>query len=79
MPRPSTSDSALIQPRGSAGLENPENAGLALRLVLLLDIRFERRFTPVLVRGLYVASLAFIGAVTLFGLLMSWWLASWAG
>ena len=27
----------------------------------------------------YVGSLFLIGAVTLFALLMSWWLASWAG
>jgi Domain of unknown function (DUF4282) len=57
----------------------PESAGLSLRLALLLDVRFERRFAPMLVRWLYVGSLVLIGAVTLFGLLMSWWLASWAG
>jgi hypothetical protein len=49
------------------------------RLVDLLDVQFERRFAPLLVRWLYIGSLALIAAVTLFGLLMSWWLASWAG
>jgi hypothetical protein len=53
----------------------PESADLVLKLALLLDIRLERRFAPLLVRWLYVGSLALIGAVTLFGLLMSWWLA----
>ena len=43
----------------------PRSAGLALNLAMLLDVRLERR-------------LALIGAVTLFGLLISWWLASWA-
>jgi hypothetical protein len=28
---------------------------------------------------LYVASLVMVAAVTLFGILMSWWLARWAG
>jgi hypothetical protein len=32
-----------------------------------------------LVRWLYVWSLIVITAVSLFGMLMSWWLASWAG
>lgn len=49
----------------------PERAGLVLTLALLFDVRFERRFAPVLVRWLYVGSLALIGSVTLFGLLMS--------
>lgn len=57
----------------------PRSAGLALKLALLLDVRFERRFAPMLVRWLYIGSLALIGALTLFGLLMSWWLATWAG
>ena len=57
----------------------PESAGLGLLLVLFFVVWFERRFAPVLVRWLYVGSLVLIGAVTLFGLLMSWWLASWAG
>jgi hypothetical protein len=57
----------------------PESSGLVLGLVLLLDVRFERRSAPVLVRWLYLGSLALIGAVTLFGLLMAWWLARWAG
>jgi hypothetical protein len=57
----------------------PRSAGLAPKLALLLDVRFERSFSPLLVRWLYVGSLALICAVTLFGLLMSWWLASWAG
>jgi hypothetical protein len=57
----------------------PEHGRSRSRLTELLDVRFERRFAPVLVRWLYVGSLALIAAVTLFGLLMSWWLASWAG
>jgi hypothetical protein len=28
---------------------------------------------------LYLVSLVMVAAVTLFGVLMSWWLASWAG
>jgi hypothetical protein len=59
--------------------EPPSSTGLPLKLALLLDVRFEHRFAPMLVRWLYVGSLALIGFVTLFGLLMSWWLASWAG
>jgi hypothetical protein len=47
-----------------------------LKLAFRLDVRFENRFAPVLVRWLYVGSLTLIGSVTLFGLLMSWWLAS---
>jgi hypothetical protein len=46
---------------------------------VLLDVRFERRFGPTLIRWLYLASLVLAAAVTLFGMLMSWWLASWAG
>jgi hypothetical protein len=49
------------------------------KLAILLDVRFQRRFAPLLVRWLYVGALVLIVAVTLFGLLMSWWLASWAG
>jgi hypothetical protein len=49
------------------------------KLTELLDVRLERRFTPVLVRWLYIGSLALIVVVTLFALLMSRWLASWAG
>lgn len=56
-----------------------ESAGLVLKLALLLDIRFERRFGPMLVRWPHVGSLALIGAAPLFGPFMSWWLASWAG
>ena len=45
----------------------------------LLDIKFERRFGPILVRWLYLTALAMVGVLTLFGVLMSWSLASWAG
>jgi hypothetical protein len=45
----------------------------------LLDARFERRLGPALVRWLYLSALAMIATVTGFCLLMSWWLASWAG
>src|SRR5689334_3817513 len=45
----------------------------------LLDVRFERQLGSVLVRWLYVSALVMIAAVTLFGMLMSWWVASWAG
>ena len=48
-------------------------------LLDLLDVKFERRFGPALVRMLYLSALAMVAAVTLFGMLMSWWLASWAG
>jgi hypothetical protein len=48
------------------------------RLADLLDIHCERRFAPLLVQWMYIGSLALITAVTLFGLLISWWLASWA-
>src|SRR3954471_18016524 len=48
-------------------------------LVELLDARFERSLGPVLVRWLYLSALAMVTAVTGFCLLMSWWLASWAG
>src|SRR4051794_9144689 len=48
-------------------------------LLELLDARFERRLGPVLVRWLYMSALAMVMAVTGFCLLMSWWLASWAG
>lgn len=51
----------------------------SLTLADLLDARFERRFGPVLVRWLYVGSLTFAAGLALFGVLMSWWLASWAG
>jgi hypothetical protein len=56
----------------------PRSASLALKLVLLLGVQFERRFAPILVRWLYVGPLVLIGAVTLFGLFMAWWLTSWA-
>jgi hypothetical protein len=49
------------------------------KLAELLDVRLERRFAPVLVRWLYVGSLILIVTVTLFALLVSWWMASWAG
>lgn len=48
-------------------------------LLELLDAGFERRLGPVLVRWLYLSALAMVAAVTGFCLLMSWWLASWAG
>lgn len=37
----------------------------------LVDVRFERRVGPILVRWLYLSSLVMIAAVTVFGLLMS--------
>jgi hypothetical protein len=43
-------------------------------MALLFDVRLERRFAPMLVRWLYVGTLVLIGAMTLFGLLISWWL-----
>jgi hypothetical protein len=49
------------------------------KLADLLDVELERRFAPLRVQWLYVGSLALIAAVTVFGLLMSWWLVSWAG
>jgi hypothetical protein len=69
---PDASDSPLL-----AGPPTHERS--LSRLAELLDVRLERRFAPVLVRWLYVGSLILIVAVTLFALLMSWWLASWAG
>lgn len=48
-------------------------------LAELLDVRLERRFAPILVSWLYVGSLVLVASITLFALLMSWWLASWAG
>jgi hypothetical protein len=57
----------------------PESPGFVSRLALLLDVQFERRFGAVLVRWLYVASLAMVAAVTVFGMLTAWWLASWVG
>lgn len=62
----------LVLSRRSAGR-------IVSKLATLLDTRLERRCGPVLVRWLYLASLAMVMAVTLFGMLMSWWLASWAG
>lgn len=56
-----------------------EGVGVLSKLATLLDTRLERRCGPVLVRWLYLASLTTVVAVTLFGMLMSWWLASWAG
>lgn len=59
---------------------NPREASEAIsKLAMLLDTRLERRCGPVLVRWLYIASLTTVVAVTIFGMLMSWWLASWAG
>jgi hypothetical protein len=57
----------------------PEPVWSCSKLAALLDTRLERRLGPVLVRWLYVGSLVLIAAVTLFAMLMSWWLASWAG
>jgi hypothetical protein len=56
-----------------------QGKGILSKLATLLDTRLERRCGPVLVRWLYLASLAMVVAVMLFGMLMSWWLASWAG
>jgi hypothetical protein len=63
----------------SGPADPPERAWSCSKLAALLDFRLERRIGPVLVRWLYVGSLLLIAAVTLFALLMSWWLASWAG
>jgi hypothetical protein len=45
----------------------------------LLDLRFERRFGPILVKWLYLSILVLIGTLTLFGMLMSWSLSNRAG
>lgn len=45
----------------------------------LLDVRFERRLGPIIVQWLYLGSLLLVGGMTVFGLLMTWWMASWAG
>jgi hypothetical protein len=62
-------------PSGPA--DPPERAWSCSKLAALLDIRLERRLGSVLVRWLYLGSLVLIAAVTLFAMLMSWWLASW--
>src|SRR5262245_18324011 len=48
-------------------------------LLGLLDLRFERRFGPILVKWLYPAVLVLNGTLTLFGMLMSWSLTNQAG
>lgn len=48
-------------------------------MAALLDVKFERRVTPILVRWLYVLALVVIGFATLFGLLWVWSFASWMG
>jgi hypothetical protein len=48
-------------------------------IAALLDVKFERRVTPILVRWLYVLALVVIGFGTLFGLLWVWSFASWMG
>ncbi|WP_344279431.1 DUF4282 domain-containing protein [Actinomadura napierensis] len=48
-------------------------------IAALLDVKFERRVTPILVRWLYVLALVVIGFGTLFALLWVWSLASWMG
>lgn len=53
--------------------------GQVSNLAELLDLRLERRLAPALIRWLYVGSLVLVASVTLFALLISWWLASWAG
>jgi hypothetical protein len=65
-----------IQEREGAGANMWHDCS---NLAALLDIRLERRLGAVLMQWLYVGSLVMIATVTLFGLLMSWWLASWAG
>lgn len=45
-------------------------------IAALLDVNFERRVTPILVRWLYVLALVVIGFGTLFGLLWVWSFAS---
>lgn len=59
--------------------EPPARTGLIATLAMLFDTRLERRCGPLLVRWLYIALLTMIASVTVFGMLMSWWLASWAG
>lgn len=69
------SDDSGAQPLTTTGARDRPGS----KLTELLDIRFERRAAPMLVRWLYVGSLVLVVSVTLFAMLMSWWLASWAG
>jgi hypothetical protein len=48
-------------------------------MAVLLDVRFERRVTPVLVRWVYLGSFVVVGFGTLFGLLWVWSLSTWLG
>jgi hypothetical protein len=45
----------------------------------LLDVKFERQVTPILVRWVYLAALVVVGFGVLFGLLWVWSFASWMG
>jgi hypothetical protein len=72
--------SMIFDASGSPSLTGPPaHERSSSRLAELLDVRLERRSAPVLVRWLYVGSLILIVTMTMFALLMSWWLASWAG
>lgn len=48
-------------------------------MAALLDLRFERRAPPILVRWVYLAALVVVGFGVLFGLLWVWSFASWMG
>jgi hypothetical protein len=72
--------SMIFDASGSPSLAGPPaHERSRSRLPELLDVRLERRFAPVLMQWLYVGFLVLIVTVTLFALLMSRWLASWAG
>ncbi|WP_425550998.1 DUF4282 domain-containing protein [Actinoallomurus oryzae] len=67
--------SPLVPPPSPYASPAPERRSL----LGFLDVRFERRAGPALVRWLYLSALVMVAAVTVFSMLMSWWLASWAG
>jgi hypothetical protein len=45
----------------------------------LLDLKFERQVTPILVRWVYLCALVVVAFGTLFGLLWVWSFATWLG
>ena len=57
----------------------PKSARQVPSVLDLIDVRFERRFGPILVQWFYLATLIVIATTTLFGILMSGWLASRVG
>jgi hypothetical protein len=48
-------------------------------LAVLLDVKFERRLGPVLMRWVYIGAMFAIGSVAFFLLMLLWWLAAYAG